>query len=214
MVLRPISTRFLQFKAVSETINELWHTLKLYYAASLEASEKEKLQKVISDITAKYELSSNNTSLLTDVIMKVSKQKHSEARKRREDKIVNAVFDQEMKTLMCFRLCIDILGKFFVKCFRDKKPMAHKLHFEIFHVVQTFFSCFLKPDLIPSFDPSKLKEVDSKKPENHVKDRHLCVEEMAYSTLMIVIRTKKNSHGPSRFLQLLEMVMWKLHPCY
>ena len=138
---------------------------------------KAKLQKVISDITTKYELSSNNTSLLTDVIMKLSKQKQSEAGKRRKDKIVNALFDQEMKTLMCFRLYIGILGKFesFVKCFQSKKPLAHKLHFEIHHVVKTFFSCFVKPDLIPSFDPSKLKEVDFKKPENQVKDRHLCV---------------------------------------
>ena len=96
----------------------------MYYAASLEASEKEKLQNVISDITAKYELSSNNTSLLTDVILKVSKQKHSEAGKRRQDKIVNALFGQDMKTFMCFRLYIVILGKFesFEKCFQSKKP--------------------------------------------------------------------------------------------
>ena len=205
MVLRPISNRFLQFKAVSERINELWDPLKLYYAASLEASEKDKVQKLISDITAKYELSSNSTSLLTDVIMKLSKQKQSEAGKRRKDKIVNALFDQEMKTLMCFRLYIGILGKFesFVKCFQSKKPLAHKLHFEIFHVVKTFFSCFVKPDLITSFDPSKLKEVDFKKPENQVKDRHLCVGEMAYSTLMMVMKDKEKFTWTKQFFAAL-----------
>ena len=124
----------------------MWDALKLYYAAYLEASEKQKGQKVIANITAKYELSSNNKSLLTNVRMELSKQQKSEAGKRRKDKIVNAFFDQALETLLCFRFYIGILGKFesFVKCFQSKKPMANKLHFEKILRGQDIFQLFLE----------------------------------------------------------------------
>ena len=73
------------------------------------------------------------------------KHKKTDANKARKERIINALFDNDEKSIICIQVARGILLKFqsFATLFQTNKPMCHALHFEIFKLVKTFFSAVL-----------------------------------------------------------------------
>ena len=109
----------------------------------------------------------------------IMKHKKTDANKARKERIINALFDNDEKSIICIQVARGILLKFqsFATLFQTNKPMCHALHFEIFKLVKTFFGCFIDPEHLPDYCAKQLGDINVDDRNMYLSDRHLSVGE-------------------------------------
>lgn len=203
---RPMPTRFLQMRDVAVRLSELWDCLLIFYSCFVTRGEKADSDRMRKAKMEEMKLSKDEIEEVERIVSVVSKHSSSDPGKARKDRIINGIIDNQTKTTLTMKMYIGILGLFqgYVKKFQSKKPMCHILHFELFKVVKSLFSCFISSEHLPDFNVVKLSKLDFTDTQLHVKDRHLCVGPEAYLTLQRCLKDQRKHQWLNSFFAALK----------
>lgn len=174
----------------------LWDALRLFYLGYLDEEEQTKYSSLMKDLTAsqKGQLKTIHASIKTS--------KKTEPGNARIQKILFFLFNKKDETEIVLNTLHCILQQFqqFVKLFQGQKPMSQCAHTSMFELTKTFASCFLKQDIIPTFNAKKLAKIRYKRSKNQLRNRELFVG--GESKLMIIKKMRSGKEVDKEFTSL------------
>ncbi|KAK7462559.1 hypothetical protein BaRGS_00038388, partial [Batillaria attramentaria] len=205
-LIRPISNRFLQMRQVADRLDEVSDALSIYYSCFLTAEEQKSFEKEIQEIFSRNKVNTQQARKIKQLLHSQRQQQKSSTSTERKDRILLHLFHKKAQTTVAVQLHRGILREFegYALLFQNTKPMVHKLHGEMFHLIKQYFKNFIQSQSLPLEDAHALFNIDVEDDSIQLPDSELGVGDYCYTPLLLCRRDKaKHSVWLPRFYSTL-----------
>ena len=188
--------------AVSGRIIDLWDSLLLYYSAFLNEKDRHRYKSRLDNLY--HRLPSDQINNIKSILSSQRKQAKSDCSSDKKSRILNALLDNEERTLVIANLFKGITEQFmhFTKKYQAQRPLVHDLHSDLHNLIKEAYAGFLLPEKIPACSTSKLISLEFRD-EYQLRDRDLAVGKFCKPVLTTCLKDKKKNIWINKFYQAL-----------